>query len=139
MVQTGTEKGLTPAQKRLIEALLEPNNRFKSISEICDAAKCSRNSYYRAFNKPHFREEYKRQSAALAERHLGPVMNAFVREATRGSFQHGKVLLEMAGVYSEKTKHEHSGPDGGPIPVTLDELQERFRNARDSEERTDSG
>ena len=137
MVQNGTKQRLTPTEKRLIEALLEPNNRFKSISEICDTAKCSRNTYYRAFNKPHFREEYKRQAAALSERHLGQVMNAFVREATRGSFQHGKVLLEMAGVYSEKTKYEHSGPDGGPIPVTLDELKERFRNARDSQERPD--
>lgn len=115
MVQNGTKQRLTPTEKRLIEALLEPNNRFKSISDICDTAKCSRNSYYRAFNKPHFREEYKRQAAALSERHLGQVMNAFVREATRGSFQHGRVLLEMAGVYTEKSKHEHSGPDGGPI------------------------
>jgi len=139
VTQTGTETRLTPAEKRLIEALLDPGNRFKSISEICDTAKCGRRTYYRAFDRPRFREEYKRQAAALSERHLGQVMNAFVREATRGSFQHGKVLLEMAGVYSEKTKHEHSGPDGGPIPVTLDELQERFRNARDSEERTDSG
>lgn len=115
MVQNGTKQRLTPTEKRLIEALLEPNNRFKSISDICDTAKCSRNSYYRAFNKPHFREEYKRQAAALSERHLGQVMNAFVREATRGSFQHGRVLLEMAGVYTEKSKHEHAGPDGGPI------------------------
>ena len=115
MAQTGTEKRLTPAEKRLIEALLDPGNRFKSISETCNVAKCSRNAYYRAFNKSHFREEYKRQAAALSERHLGPVMNAFVREATRGSFQHGKVLLEMAGVYAEKSKHELSGPDGGPI------------------------
>lgn len=115
MTQTGTETRLTPAEKRLIEALLDPGNRFKSISEICDTAKCGRRTYYRAFDRPRFREEYKRQAAALSERHLGQVMNAFVREATRGSFQHGKVLLEMAGVYSEKTKHEHSGPDGGPI------------------------
>jgi hypothetical protein len=115
VTQNVTEKRLTPTEKRLIEALLDPNNRFKSISEICDTAKCSRNTYYRAFNKPHFREEYKRQAAALSERHLGQVMNAFVREATRGSFQHGRVLLEMAGVYTEKSKHEHSGPDGGPI------------------------
>lgn len=115
MVQNGTKQRLTPTEKRLIEALLEPNNRFKSISEICDTAKCSRNTYYRAFNKPHFREEYKRQAAALSGRHLGQVMNAFVQEATRGSFQHGRVLLEMAGVYTEKSKHEHSGPDGGPI------------------------
>lgn len=115
MGQNVAKKRLTPTERRLIEALLDPNNRFKSITEICDIAKCNRKTYYRAFEKPHFREEYKRQAAALSERHLGQVMNAFVREATRGSFQHGRVLLEMAGVYTEKSKHEHSGPDGGPI------------------------
>ncbi|MGE5584067.1 MAG: phBC6A51 family helix-turn-helix protein [Bacillota bacterium] len=138
MVQNATEKRLTPTERRLIEALLDPSNRLKSISEICDMVNCSRKTYYRAFDKPHFREEYKRRAAALSERHLGQVMNAFVKEATRGSFQHGKVLLEMAGVYSEKTKHEHFGPDGGPIPVTLEDLQERFCNANSRQEGTDS-
>jgi len=115
VVQNVTEKRLTATEKRLIEALLDPGNRFKSISEICDIIDCSRKTYYRAFEKTHFREAYKSQAAALSERHLGQVMNAFVKEATRGSFQHGKVLLEMAGVYAEKSKHELSGPDGGPI------------------------
>lgn len=110
-----TENDLTPTERRLMEALLDPSNRLRSISEVCDTANCSRKSYYRAFEKPFFREEYKRRAAELSERHLGQVMNAFVKEATRGSFQHGKVLLEMAGVYAEKAKHELSGPDGGPI------------------------
>lgn len=129
----------TGKESRLLELLLDPKNRLKSIREICDMVPCNPKTYERAFKKPEFAQLYAERSAALAKKHLGAVMNAFVRQATRGSFQHGKVLLEMAGVYSEKTKHEHSGPDGGPIPVTLDELQERFRNARDSEERTDSG
>lgn len=106
MTQNVTKKKLTPTEKRLIEALLDPNNRFKSITEICDTVKCSRPTYYRAFNKPHFRDAYKSRAAALSERHLGQVMNAFVKEATRGSFQHGKVLLEMAGVYAEKTQRD---------------------------------
>jgi hypothetical protein len=37
-------------------------------------------------------------------------MNTFVREAERGSFQHGKVVLEMAGVYTEKVKVEDVTP-----------------------------
>ena len=90
MTQTGTETRLTPAEKRLIEALLDPGNRFKSISEICDTAKCGRRTYYRAFDRPRFREEYKRQAAALSERHLGQVMNEV---ALRGD----EYIVERAG------------------------------------------
>ena len=115
MAHRGADSPLTPVEKRLIEALLEPANRFKTVSEICDIVKCARNSYYRAFDKPYFRVEYEKRSADLAKKHLGPIMNAFVKQAISGSFQHGKVLLEMAGVYVEKAKAEISGPGGGPI------------------------
>lgn len=33
---------------------------------------------------------------------IGPVINTFVKEALRGNFQRGKVILEMAGLYNEK-------------------------------------
>jgi hypothetical protein len=60
-------------------------------------------AYYRAFDKPEFKELYKSQSKALVDQSIAPVLNTFVREALRGSFQHGKVILEMAGLYSEKS------------------------------------
>ena len=47
-------------------------------------------------------ELYKRSSQDLVKQSVAPVLNTFIREAQRGSFQHGKVLLEMAGVYSDK-------------------------------------
>lgn len=98
-----TKQRLTLKEQKLLEVLLDPANRMKSVTEICGIVGCDRSTYYRAFEKKTFADLYNRLSANLAKRHLGQVMNAFVREATRGSFQHGKVLLEMAGVLTKET------------------------------------
>jgi len=76
---------------------------MKSITDICKLAKCTRPVYYDAFAKPEFVEIYKQGSVDLVKQSVGSILNTFIREAQRGSFQHGKVLLEMAGVYTEKS------------------------------------
>lgn len=75
---------------------------MKSITDICKLAKCTRPVYYEAFSKPGFVELYKQESANLVQQSVAPVINAFITAALRGSFQHGKVLLEMADMYSDK-------------------------------------
>lgn len=105
----------TEKEKNLLEVLINPDYRMKSITDICKAAKCSRNIYYDAFAKPEFIEEYNRRSANLIKQSVGSVINTFIREAQRGSFQHGKVLLEMAGLYIENAKVEITGN----VPVQI--------------------
>lgn len=117
--QNSTEYKLTQKEENLIETMLDPSNRMKSITEICKLANCSRAIYYDAFAKPEFVAIYKERSIALAEKYLGSVMNAFVREAARGSYQHGKVLLEMAGAYKETSRKELTGKDGDPMEVSV--------------------
>lgn len=118
-LQNATEYQPTQTEKKLIEVMLDPANRMKSITEICRIAECDRATYYRAFDKPGFVELYTRKSQELAKKYLGPVMNAFVREATRGSFQHGKVLLEMAGAYKETSRKEVAGDKDNPIHMKV--------------------
>ena len=101
-LQNLTDYKPTEKEKNLLEVLLNPENRMKSITDICKLAKCTRPVYYEAFTKDGFVELYKRSSQDLVKQSVAPVLNTFIREAQRGSFQHGKVLLEMAGVYSDK-------------------------------------
>lgn len=105
----------TKAEAKLLEVMLNPAYRLKSISEVCEIAGISRRQYYNIFAKPEFVDHYKQESKSLASKHIGQVLNAFVKEASRGSFQHGKVLLEMAGVYQETTRKEVTGAGGNPI------------------------
>lgn len=116
-LHNGTSGKLTEAEEKLLEVLLSPENRMKNITEICHITGISRMTYYRAFEKPEFVERYKRESKELVNKAVAPVVNAFIREAKRGSFQHGKVLLEMAGMYEEKKVAEITGKDGGKLQV----------------------
>ena len=100
--QKQTKYKPTEKEKNLLEILINPDYRMKSITDICKAAKCSRNTYYDAFAKEEFVKIYKEMSESLVKQAIAPVINAFVREAQRGSFNHGKVLLEMAGLYNKK-------------------------------------
>jgi hypothetical protein len=102
----------TKAEQALLEALLNPENRMKNVADICKAAKVDRATYYRAFAKVEFVEVYKQRSVDLVKQSLASVLNSFVREAQRGSFQHGKVLLEMAGVYTENSNVNITGEMG---------------------------
>lgn len=126
-----TEYKPTPAEKKLLEVLLNPQYRMKSIVDICRIAEINRSTYYDAFAKPGFVELYKQKSMELVKQQVAPVINAFVAEAKRGSFQHGKVLLEMADLYSEKKQLEHTGRDGGPIQI--EEMSAEERAARIAE------
>lgn len=100
--QNVTEVKLTRAGEKLIETLLDPRNRTKSVSDICKLAETSRTTYYKLFADETFVKEYKRQSKELITQNVGSVINTFINEAKRGSFQHGKVILEMADMYTEK-------------------------------------
>ena len=100
--QNSTKYKPTEKEKNLLEVLINPDYRMKSITDICKAAKCTRNIYYTAFGKSEFVELYKELSESLVKQSIAPVINAFIREAQRGSFNHGKVLLEMAGLYNKK-------------------------------------
>lgn len=100
--QNETEYSPTKQEKKLLEALLNPELRTKKISVICDTIKLDRNVYYRAMKKEGFRELLNREAKALVGESVIPIINAFKKQAEKGSFFHGKILLEMAGMYTEK-------------------------------------
>ena len=122
-LQNVTNNSLTEAEEKLLEVLLSPENRMKSITDVCNIADISRMTYYRAFDNPQFMGRYKQASKELVNKAVAPVINTFIREAQRGSFQHGKVILEMADMYSEKKIQEITGKDGGPIQHEYDLAQ----------------
>lgn len=123
-LQNLTKYEPTEKEKNLLEVLLNPENRMKSITDVCKLAKCSRPVYYEAFSKPEFVELYNKQSVDLVKQSVASVLNTFIREAQRGSFQHGKVILEMAGLYAEKSDIKASVTVNNPYTgLTSDELK----------------
>ena len=113
-------------EEKLLEVLLNPKYRMKSITDICQIAEMSRQSYYNAFAKPEFEAYYKQKSLEMVKQSIAPVLAAFMAEAKRGSFQHGKVLLEMGGLYAENQNINLQGKldfDG----LSAEERKERIK------------
>lgn len=130
-LQNLTNANLTDKENNLLEVLINPENRMKSVCDICKLANCSRPIYYKAFTKEGFVTAYNAKSRELVKQSVAPVINTFIREAQRGSFQHGKIILEMAGLYTEKQEIEHSGETTVKTydlsKFTIDELKELIK------------
>jgi hypothetical protein len=99
-LQNLTDYKPTKMEENLIEVLLNPENRQKSITDICKLANCSRFTYYEAAKKPEFVRYLNEKVIELAKMAYAPIMNTFIREAIRGSHQHGQTVLEMIGAYT---------------------------------------
>ena len=92
----------TKAEIKLLDVLIDPNNRFLTVDEMCKKAKVCRDIHYRAFKKPEFCEYYNKLSHTILARSVAPIYNSMAREAVRGSHPHQKTCLEMLGLYTEK-------------------------------------
>lgn len=109
----------TAKERRLIEAMSEPDNRNLNKTALCKVVGISRDAYYAMFKKPEFVAYHKKVQFEVVKGSIAKVLNATIEFATTDPrcHQDRKILLEMAGVYTEKIQQEHSGKSGGPITV----------------------
>ena len=103
----------TQAEKKLLEVLVNPENVGKSVTELCNLADVSRNTYYKAMKNEEFRDFVTNTTVELVMGKVGDVVNATYKHALgeRGH-QDRKLLLTMAGLYTEKQEIENSGGIG---------------------------
>ncbi len=109
----------TPTRKErlLLETLLNPENKYATVQEVCRIAKIERSTYYRAFRKPSFVALYSQESRSLIRYALAPIINSCIKFAVRGSAQHAKILLTMAGEYIESKNVTFPDENGKPQKV----------------------
>jgi hypothetical protein len=94
----------TPAEKRLLEVLQNPEYFNKSVAEKCRLADVDRSHYYTIMSKPEFCDYYNNEIKANLKAGIGEVIQATKNFGIRfpGNHQDRKILLEMAGAYTEK-------------------------------------
>lgn len=112
----------TAAEKKLLNVMLNPENVTLNVTEVCAKAGVSRDLYYTAIGKEGFRKIMPDLSRQLVSGSILQVVQAFVREAKKGSFPHGKTILEMAELVSRE----------GGIPETFNQ-QNNFYNLTDEQ------
>ena len=103
--QKGTEYQPTLSEEKLLEVLLNPEHRLKSVTDICSIACVDRKIYYRAYKKPEFVEYVMKESRSLVKEAIPAIILASARQAKRGDAAHTKIMLGMAGLYNEKVDH----------------------------------
>jgi hypothetical protein len=107
----------TSAEGKILDVMLNPENKNLNVTEICEAAGVSRTIYYRVFKNQEFVDYYREQSKNLVSQALGQVINACVNQAKEGSHPHIKTILEMADMHLDKIGVV--GADGKPFQVNV--------------------
>jgi len=102
----------TPAEEKLLAVLLNPDLVSDSVTDKCQNAGISRQTYYEAMKKPGFMELVQGFRKEMLQAEIQDLIQVGIKEAKNGSYQHWKALMEMAGEYTPKTKTEVATPEG---------------------------
>ena len=120
----------TAAEKRLLEVLINPTYVGDSITSICKVANVSRKKYYDAMSKEEFRNLVSDTTMELIKGKASDVLNAAYKYALKEKgYQDRKLILTIAGIYTDKQEIEHSG--NVDISETADKLRDRLKQRRE--------
>jgi len=97
------ENELTGVEERILLAAgdYSPGGRL-SAEELAERADISVQQVYEKLQDPQFRNMFLEVLTNSLSAEVPSILNAFVSKGKEGSFKHGKLLLEIAGVYHEK-------------------------------------
>ena len=111
----------TTGERKLLETLANPEYYGSSITDICQVAGVSRQTYYEAMKKPGFLDKYSQYMLEIVKASVADVIKATVRFGTgeKANFQDRKMLLEIGGIYTQRLVSELQGVDGGPLHISF--------------------
>ena len=114
-VLTDKVETLTPAGEALLAVLVEPTCRELNVSQICQKAGISRDSYYRLFKDPRFIAAYLDACKVTAISAAMPTMQSVAARAIAGDIQAAQTILQMSGLHvPTATVNVHQTIDAGP-------------------------
>lgn len=98
----------TPSERKVLEVLCNPENAGLNVTELCQKADVSRQTYYALREKPGFIEYKNELIMKMLKDNIGSVIAATVKFASTNSkcSQDRKMLLTMAGMYQDKQQIE---------------------------------
>lgn len=106
---------LTPAGDALLAVLVEPTCRELNVSQICQKAGISRDSYYRLFKDVRFVSAYLDACKVTAIAAAMPTMQSVAARAIAGDIAAAQTILQMSGLHvPTATLNVHQTIDAGP-------------------------
>lgn len=98
-------KRITPADEKILWAMINPEFFGLPITERCKRAGISRTIYYRRLKDPEFMRMVNERVKDLVRDKAADILNASVKCATTGGvrgYQDRRMLLEMLGIVVDK-------------------------------------
>lgn len=91
----------TTSEKKILDALADPENYLLSVTQLCTKTGVARNTYYLAIKKPGFVKKRNEILNRVFESFVPDVKKAAVKYAINNAknFQDRKMILEMTGEY----------------------------------------
>jgi len=84
-------------RQKLLEAL--DSGMYDTITELCEAAGVSRQTYYTAVSDEDFVKQIFKQATGSIYGSIPKIMEKVVKQAKSGSFAHQKLLFDMVKLY----------------------------------------
>ena len=120
----------TPAEKKLLEVLVNPEHLGKTVMAICKVAGISRFKYYDAMKKEPFRKLVNDTTMDLIKGKASDVLNAAYKYAlTEKGFQDRKMILTIADIYTDKAEVQVTQTK----TEAVSEMEEYLRNRREAD------
>lgn len=89
-------------ERKLLEAMADPENRTLTITELCYRAGVNRVSYYAALKRPGFAALVRELTVGIFLGSAAQVASAVVKQAVRGEYKQQELVLKQAGIIRDQ-------------------------------------
>lgn len=91
---------LSPAGEALLAVIAQPESRLMTVTDICQQANISRDSYYRLFKQKEFQAAYYEACRVVSVQAAMPAMQSLAMQAATGDVAAAKMILELNALYA---------------------------------------
>ncbi len=100
---------LSAPEKRILKAALKCGEQKLTLAGLAEESGVKASMLCEKLKSPEFRQLFVETMRSALTAETPSILHTFVQAAKEGSFQHGKLILEVTGVHSDKQKLELGG------------------------------
>ncbi len=121
---------LTAPEKKILKAALKCGEQKLTLKGLAEESGVKPAVLCEKLKSPEFRALFIETMKSSITAETPAILHIFTQAAKEGSFQHGKLILEMTGVHSDKQKIELGGKvEFTESPFKSDEERQAFLQA----------
>jgi hypothetical protein len=122
-----SEKKLTAGEKKLLAAVVKCGQNYLTAGSLAKEAGVSIKFVCEQLKDPEFRAMFTELVCSSLVAETPAILHTFAKLGKEGSFQHGKLILEIAGVHQDKQRVELDAKvDISESPFGSDEERREF-------------